>query len=188
MLMPEPFDRYLPVARSEDRLDLVAPEHIEAIRIWRNAQMEVLRQQTPLTSSEQEHYFQNHVWPEYQKHHPQQLLVSFFHENQLIGYGGLTHLDWDHHRAEVSFLVSPTRSMVDTVYRRDFLAFFHLLETLAFDRLELHRLFTETFAHRGTHLSLLLEAGFAYEGCLPHHYRLKGTYVDALRHGKNRSR
>ena len=81
--------------RFEDRYDIMK---------WRNEQMYHLRQTTLLTIEQQDEYFSNVIAPLFDKDHPEQLLFSFFKKDELIGYGGLVHIHWEHRNAEVSFL------------------------------------------------------------------------------------
>lgn len=160
----------------------VQPQDIEDIRLWRNAQMDVLRQQAPLTPEDQRDYYAQHVWPVMSQAEPANILVTLLHNGQRIGYGGLVHLAWPHRRAEVSFLVSPDLASDPLPYSQAFDAFFRLMKILAFDDLQLHRLTGETYAFRTAHIALLEAAGFALEGRLRGHVRLNGEYIDSLLH------
>ena len=160
-------------------------EDREPIRAWRNAQLEVLRQAEPLTTEQQEAYFQRVVLPLFEQEQPEQLLFSLLHNNELIAYGGLVHLSWPDGRAEVSFLVDPARAAEPATYRQDFRAHLRLLGQVAFDGLKLNRLFTETYDIRPAHVAILEEAGFWLEGRLRQHVQLKpGTFADSLMHGQ----
>ena len=159
-------------------------DDIEAIRQWRNAQLEVLRQSKPITREEQERYFATHVWKSMMSAHPPQILVSCFEGNRHIGYGGLVHIAWEHKRAEVSFLLDPHRAADPSLYRRDFSTFLRLIGELAFRKRGLARLFTETYASRTAHIAILEESGFAREGVLRHHVWIGGRPVDSIIHGR----
>lgn len=159
------------------------PDDILAIKDWRNAQLEILRQDKPLTDEEQHHYYQHVVVPTYSQQHPEMVLFSFLHDNRLIGYGGLVHINWQARRAEVSFLVEPSRRKQPSTYQNDFHAFFTIIKTIAFDQLRLHRLTTETFSFRYRTIQLLEQQGFTREGRLRQHVYHEGGYVDSLVHG-----
>lgn len=161
----------------------VAPEHIEAIRLWRNAQMDVLRQVAPISPAQQEAYYAAHVWPAMALDEPQNILLTFFEGEQAIGYGGLVHMAWEHRRAEVSFLLDPALASAPETYARYFSAFLDLIKEFAFDDLGFHRLFTETYAMRAHHISVLEANGFRLEGVLKHHVMIGGRPVDSLIHG-----
>jgi RimJ/RimL family protein N-acetyltransferase len=167
------------------RLVPIRYEDREAIREWRNAQLEVLRQAEPLSAAQQEAYFQRVVLPLFEQEKPSQLLFSLLQNDELIAYGGLVHISWPDSRAEVSFLVDPTRAAHAETYRNDFLAHLRLLGQVAFEGLKLNRLFTETYDIRPAHIAILEEAGFALEGRLRQHIQLApGTFTDSLMHGQ----
>jgi len=161
----------------------VQPEHIERIRVWRNAQLTVLRQRTPIEPGQQEQYYAGHVWPTMTDLHPPNVLMAYAAGTQVIGYGGLVHIAWLDRRAELSFLLSPDRGADSAQYASDFSAFIALMREVAFSALGLHRLFTETFATRRHHISVLEAAGFRREGTLRDHVCIDGTPTDSLLHG-----
>src|SRR5690349_3615317 len=81
-----------------------------AIMTWRNEQIDILRQEEPLTRERQERYFANIVDPLFDSDQPDQLLFSVFFDNVLIGYGGLVHINWKSRNGEISFINSTDRS------------------------------------------------------------------------------
>ena len=84
---------------------------------------------------------------------PKNVLMSFLHNDQLIGYGGIVHISWQNLRAELSFLLDDKRCEDNEQYSKDFLTFLKLIKEMAFSDLGLHRLFTETFDKRKSHIS-----------------------------------
>ena len=167
------------------RLVPIRYEDREPIRAWRNAQLEVLRQAEPLSAEQQDGYFQRVVLPLFEQEKPGQLLFSLLHHGELVAYGGLVHISWSDARAEVSFLVDPTRAADAATYRQDFRAHLRLLGQVAFEGLKFNRLFTETYDIRPAHVALLEEAGFRLEGRLRQHVQLTpGTFADSLMHGQ----
>ena len=44
-----------------------------------------------------------HIWPDMPSLQPKNLLLAYMEDDNLIGYGGLVHIAWEHLRAEVSF-------------------------------------------------------------------------------------
>ncbi len=161
----------------------IRQEDVENIRLWRNAQMDVLRQKEMITFEDQHLYFQKHVWPMFEQERPTQILFSFLFGGICIGYGGLTYVDWENSRSEVSFLVNPTRAQDAIIYPRDFTHFLGLLCQVAFEHLHLHRLFTETFAFRHSTLHVLEKLGFKPEGILREHVYKHGQRVNSIMHG-----
>lgn len=165
------------------RMRSLAAGDMERIRRWRNAQIPILRQREPISEEEQAVYFRDVVVPTFGERHPDQVLVAWDYDGELIGYGGLVHIDWSVPRAEVSFLEDPDRVLDRALYRRDFLAFLGLLAKLAFERLEMERLVTECYDLRPWHVAVIEEAGFVPEGRLRSHVRKEGRLVDSLIHG-----
>jgi RimJ/RimL family protein N-acetyltransferase len=161
----------------------IQDEHIELIRIWRNSQMDILRQVESISTEQQIEYFEECIWPIMPLLQPSNILLGFMFDGCLIGYGGLVHIAWDHLRAEVSFLLSPDRIHDTTGYARDFSAFLGLIQQLAFSDLKLHRLYTETFDIRTNHVAILEANGYIREGVLRDHIRIDGHSVNSLFHG-----
>lgn len=161
----------------------IREEDMESIREWRNAQIDILRQNKPISSQEQSHYFHHVLWPSFVQEHPHQILFSYLYKTTCIGYGGLTHIDWVAQRAEVSFLLNPQRMHEENLVRQDLLAFLNLLVQVAFEDLGFHRLFTEAYAFRTTVIKILEEYGFEKEGQLKDHVYKKGQWHDSIIHG-----
>lgn len=157
--------------------------YIEDIRQWRNAQMNILRQSTLITPDEQKNYFQKHIWPDMSSLHPKNILLAYMEDDHFIGYGGLVHIAWEHLRAEVSFLLSPPLRNSQDNYSRYFSIFLQLLKELAFKDIGMERLFTETYAIRTHHISVLESVGFSREGLLKNHVKIEGKSVDSIIHG-----
>lgn len=158
-------------------------EDMESIRVWRNDQIDILRQQTPILPEQQQAYFNDVVAPLFQMEHPQQILFSYLLEGNCIGYGGLTYLDWTAKRGEISFLVDTLRSADADCYNRDFRRFLEMMKMISFDVLHLHRIFAETFSFRPHHATILEDAGFQLEGKMREHVFKKGEWVDSYIHG-----
>lgn len=140
----------------------IHPIHIrdaEEIRRWRNSQMNVLRQNTPIDSSTQISYFRDTILPSFFLHQPEQLLFSFQHKHILIGYGGLVHIAWEKHKGEMSFLVAKARAANLREYTLDLANFINLIRKVA-SEIGLNEITTETYMHRSSHMLLLEKNGF----------------------------
>lgn len=161
----------------------VRPSDIEDIRVWRNAQRDALRQKGAITSKQQVAYFAENVWPEMQNRQPANILLSYFRRGELIGYGGLVHIAWEHLRSELSFLLDPSVAADPQQYQISFRTFLAMMQVLAFRDLGFMRLFTETYATRTLHISVLESAGFEQEGVLREHVRINGRPVNSILHG-----
>lgn len=170
---------------SDGVLDLraVAPGDIEAIRQWRNAQIDVLRQTSIITPEEQVAYYATHVWPQMEMAEPGQILLAIERNGTLIGYGGLVHISWPNRRGEISFLLDPVLMQDEAGYGDIFYRFLMLVQELAFVDLGFNRLTTETYAHRTFHISIMEKAGLVPEGRLVEHVIIDARPVDSLLHG-----
>ncbi len=164
------------------RLLPIRPDDREAIRQWRNAQLDILRQAAPLSAEAQDRYFQEVITPLFEAEQPAQLLFSLLLEEELIGYGGLVHFDWPAGRAEISFLLETGRNGHIPTFQADFAAYLHLLRQVAFEDLSLQKINTEAYDVR-PYLTAVLEAvGFAEEARLPRHVQVAGQLVDTVFH------
>lgn len=177
--------RVMPQSELSDGIITLRPlrqEDIESIRLWRNAQMDVLRQQHPISSQEQVHYFEKHVWPEKKSSQPREILLGIESNRELIGYGGLVHIFWAYGRAEISFLLSPEVELDQNRVRDYFTCFVKLIQKLAFEDILLRKLTTETYEQRKLHIDVLESNGHKLEGRLRKHVIVGGKFVDALVH------
>ncbi|HLS87157.1 MAG TPA: GNAT family N-acetyltransferase [Burkholderiales bacterium] len=168
-------------------MEAIRPADIEPIRLWRNAQIRVLRQSAPISREQQEDYFRTQVWPEMESATPRNILLAYLKGEELVGYGGLVHVAWEHRRAEVSFLLKNDLASTPEEHTFYFPAFLRLMKALAFHDLRLDRLCTETYAIRPQFIQALEREGFRREGTLRHHVRIDGKPVDAILHGCLRS-
>ena len=144
------------------RLGLLNKEDLKLIKDWRNQQREILRQNKILTNSDQKKWFF------LLKKDKQQKIFSILNsDNNLLGYCGITHIDWSNKRGEVSFLLKTGTPYI--FYKKVFLEVLKFLKRYSFSNLGLHKLFAETFDFRKNHESILREAGFKYEATLVDH-------------------
>jgi hypothetical protein len=65
-------------------------DDIGALRLWRNEQQDVLRQQRPLSEAQQHRWYIEEVVPSFVQLVPRQLLVAVGEEGRLSAYGGLS--------------------------------------------------------------------------------------------------
>jgi RimJ/RimL family protein N-acetyltransferase len=152
----------------------------DAIREWRNAQIDVLRQLNPLSASEQDDYFSNIVRPQLTQEQPAQILFAFLEDSQLVGYGGFVHIVWSDQRAEVSFLTDIKRSE-QNVFAGDWSEYLNLLVQLA-QKVGFNKLTTETYSIRPELIEILENFGFTQEGLLRDHHLINGLPVDSFAH------
>lgn len=120
---------------------------------WRNDQIEILRQDKKLSDNDQERYF------EFIQQDNKQKLFSYLLNEQCIGYGGLTYIDWEKGEAEVSFLLETSRNRDHEAFLKEFGFFLAFLKEEA-KGLGLKKLQTETYEIRPHVIDFLEAEGF----------------------------
>lgn len=157
-------------------------EFLPKLKEWRNLQIKILRQFKPLTDYDQEKWFEKLSDDENQVLFG---IVTFNEKNGrkvLVGYCGITNIDFKNRRGEIAFLVSPDRVNDEEMYREDFLSTLYMLCKYGFEELNLNKLFTETFSFRKKHMEILEESGFKSNGILRSHHFTNGQYCDSVIH------
>ncbi len=153
---------------------------------WRNAQIDALRQHEPLTEEQQLRYFHEVVFPTFPMERPPMVILAYLKQDELIGYGGLVHLDWEARRGEVSFLLDPARTEDKQSYGRELGHFLTLLKRLAFKQLEINEIQTEAYGNRPWHVQAIEAHGFKPEGIILQHVKEGDKLVDAHLHSCHR--
>jgi len=149
---------------------------------WRNHQIYHLRQQKPLSKEDQDKYFEEVISGLFNQQHPNQILFSYLEGEKCIGYGGLVHINWQDKNAEISFIM-------DTALEKDQFHFhwetyLGLIEKVAFEELELHKIFTYAFDLR-PHLDEVLEqCHYRREAVLKEHAFFDNQFIDVIIHSK----
>jgi RimJ/RimL family protein N-acetyltransferase len=159
--------------RFEDRMDIMK---------WRNKQIYHLRQKKPLTIENQEVYFKTIISNLFNQEQPNQILFSFLENNNLIGYGGLVHLNWFDKNAEISFIMNT--KLEKTRFEDVWKEYLKLIEQVAFNELKFHKIFTYAFDLRPNLYPVLISAGFKEEARLDQHCFFEGKYIDVVIHSK----
>jgi RimJ/RimL family protein N-acetyltransferase len=153
-----------------------------AIMHWRNDQIDVLRQKELLTKESQDLYFENVVKPLFDEKYPSQLLFSFLEDGELIGYGGLVHINWSSKNAEVSFITNTTRSRNVSLFVQDWINYLRILKSLV----EANNLFTKVYTYaydlRPPLYEALTHSFFCQEARLKEHVFIRSEYRDVLIH------
>ena len=153
----------------------------ESIREWRNQQIDVLRQQDPISTEQQDLYFSQILEPLMGMTHPSQFLFGIELGAQLIGYGGLTNIDWDAQRAELSFLVD-SKILKTPTYKEIMLTFIQIVSEFAKKQFGLKQIFTETYTQRDDHIKILELAGFEHQTFLADRAVINGESVGSQIH------
>jgi RimJ/RimL family protein N-acetyltransferase len=137
--------------RDEDKYD---------IRDWRNNQIDILRQESFLTSEQQEHYFKTVVDKLFDVEEPKQLLFSFLENDILIGYGGLVHIDWENKTAEISFLTETSRNKKKEQFISDWYYYLSILKIITQKYLHFKSIYTYAYDIRPNLYIALEKSGF----------------------------
>jgi len=169
---------------SKEEFSIVPIRYEDRFKImqWRNEQIYHLRQSTLLTKDDQENYFKNVVAKLFEKDKPDQILFSYLKEGDCIGYGGLVHINWIDHNAEISFIMKT--ELENEEFRKHWGIYLDLVEEVAFKELKLHKIFTYAFDVR-PHLYEAIEAkGYIKEAVLKEHCLFEGIFKDVIIHSK----
>jgi RimJ/RimL family protein N-acetyltransferase len=155
--------------RMDDRYDIMQ---------WRNEQIYHLRQKEPLTEVQQDKYFDEVVSKLFDQEKPDQLLFSFLEGENLIGYGGLVHIDWENRNAEISFL----QKIEDDLDLWD--NFLKLIFELSFKELNFLKIYTYAFDIRPKLYPILELNGFIKEATLVNHIIINEKPTNVVLHSK----
>ena len=148
----------------------------ESIRKWRNAQINVLRQEQKLTKEKQKDYFNNVISKLFAQIKPNQLLFSYFKNDILVGYGGLVHIDYLNFNAEVSFLLD-TDFIGEETYTEFFTPFLQLIIQIA-EQLKLAKIYTYGYNIYPYRFKALIETKFELEAELKNQKEIQGELYD----------
>lgn len=156
------------------------------IRKWRNEQVYHLRQSGLLSEKEQDAYYQNVVSKLFEEEKPNQLLFSFLQNNVCIGYGGLVHINWIDRHAEISFIMDT--ALEKAYFQVNWLTYLSLIEQVAFDNLNFHKIYTYAFDLRPHLYEALLASNFSEAARLKEHCLFNDQFIDVVIHHKIRVR
>lgn len=151
---------------------------------WRNEQIYHLRQAKPLIQEDQENYFKNVVAELFNETKPKQILFSYLENGVCIGYGGLVHINWIDKNAEISFLTKTERNENVELFEKDWSCYLPLLENVAFNALNLHKISTYAFDLRPHLYSTLEKMKYRKEAILREHCFFSGIFIDVIIHSK----
>ena len=152
---------------------------MEKLRVWRNTQRNVLRQNFYLNVIRK--IILISIFPK-QKKFPKVILFAYKYKKELIGYGGFVYISWDNKRAEVSYLLKTEFTLDKEIYKFHTLIYFELIKKIAFRVIKFRRIFTETFVYRKNHIKLLEKVGFKKEGILRKHNIKNKKAVNVIVH------
>lgn len=145
---------------------------------WRNEQIDILRQKEPLTQIQQEQYFTNVVAKLFEEEKPNQILFSYLKNDELIGYGGLVHIDWESRNAEISFLTETERNQDISLFEKDFSIYLKLIEQVAFIELNFIKIYTYAYDIREYYFEVMIKKNYEIEGVLKQHILINDKMCD----------
>ena len=151
----------------------------EKIRIWRNNQIKILRQNEKIKKKDQINYFNKYILSKNSKLN----LYAIEFNKKLIGYGGLVNISMHFKTAEVSFLVNNRIKHNSKLYQKIFSNFLIFIKKYSFSKKKLRRLYTETFSFRKKHIKILESSGFKLEGTMRKHVIKNKVVYNSLIHG-----
>lgn len=159
--------------RFEDKWDIMK---------WRNDQIDILRQKEFLTEEMQNSYFNNVVKKLFNQNFPSQLLFSYFEKDNLIGYGGLVHINWDNLFAEISYLFK-TELINEKNYHRLTSCFLDLVYDVAKDA-KLHKIYTYGYDINEYRFTPLIDMDFKLDAKLSKHVKINKKFYDVRIYSK----
>ena len=159
--------------RFEDRADIMK---------WRNEQMYHLRQDKPLTQKSQDNYFNETVARLFDQDKPNQILFSYLKNNKCIGYGGLVHINWVDKNAEISFIMKS--ELEKDEFELHWTTYLRLIDQLAFEDLDLHKLYIYAFDLRPHLYEVLTKSNYFKDAILNEHCLFNGKYIDIVIYSK----
>lgn len=153
-------------------------EDLFKIKVWRNEQIKILRQNKELTDEDQKKY-----WNKIKNSDKEKLFAIEDEKNNLIGYCGLVNIHNDYKRAEISFLLKTSIKEGSKTYLLVLKKSVFFLINYSFATLSLNKLFIETFEFRKSHLGIFEEIGFKKEGILKEHVFKDNNFYTSFLHG-----
>lgn len=159
--------------RFEDRINIMN---------WRNEQIHHLRQDKPLTIENQNIYFNTIISNLFDQEQPDQILFSFLENDNLVGYGGLVHINWIDKNAEISLVLKSDFELNEFSFFWS--TFLNLIEQVAFEDLFLNKVFTYAFDIRPHLYPVLEQNNYKNEAILKEHCYYHETFIDVYIHQK----
>lgn len=159
--------------RYKDRSDIMK---------WRNEQIYHLRQAEPLTEESQENYFKEILANLFEHEKPNQILFSYLKNDKCIGYGGLVHVNWIDKNAEISFIIDS--KLEEKNFHFHWSTYLKMIESLAFEELDLHKLYVYAFDLRPHLYEVLLASNYFRDAILKDHCCFNDRFLDVVIHSK----
>lgn len=159
--------------RYEDRIEIMK---------WRNEQLYHLRQAEVLTEESQNIYFNEVVANLFKQEKPSQILFTYLESEVFLAYGGLVHINWIDRNAEISFVMKTEEQKNN--FEHHWVHYLELIEKVAFQELNLHKLFVYAFDLRPHLYQAIEKGGYKKEAVLKEHCFFEGKFIDVIIHSK----
>lgn len=161
------FDGYLIRLRAVEREDLAQ------IVGWRNSPLvyKTLFEQDPISLTQQDRWFDRLTQVD-----DRRVFIIETREERPLGVIQLFDIDWRNRNADWGFYIGE----VEYRMRGHAAEAEYLLLRYAFEHLNLHRVYCQTFAFNTKVLSMHRKFGFVDEGCLRQHIYRNGKYEDVV--------
>ena len=156
----------------------IQKNEFEIIRKLRNSQIKILRQNSFISFEQQIKYFNEKIIPDYKKKKPKNILLAI-RKSTFLGYCGLTNIDWNLKKAEVSFLLLNKISLKKKKFINLFDNSLKVLESIFFDELHLSKLQSETYSFRTEVIDTLINRNFVVEGILKNNIKKNKKYFNS---------
>jgi RimJ/RimL family protein N-acetyltransferase len=168
----------------KDQFKIVPIRDMDQLNImkWRNEQIYHLRQNKAITEADQKNYFSNVVTDLFQQENPQQILFSYLEGDKCIGYGGLVHINWVDLNAEISFIMNT--ELEQQYFSFHWTTYLNLIEKVAFQELNLHKIYVYAFDLRPHLYDVLVQNDFVKEAELKEHCYFNQKYISVIIHSK----
>lgn len=147
--------------------------HVEWLRVQRNRPelMKYFRQSKPLTAKGQERW-----WKNLNRKNVRLFIVE--DGGHWCGYVGLNPIDWRHYHAEFGIFIVPEFQKKNMGKR----ALVKLLQ-YAFNKLRLHKVYSDVIDYKDTRLKFFTGLGFKIEGVNRSHYFKGGAWRNSIQIG-----
>ena len=119
-------------------LDTLKREDMESIVEWRNQNLEGARTSKPLTLEEQLDFYDTEICNRNSRH--RYWAIKYEVDGQLLGITGLTYIEWENNRAEISLMIDPDNRQIG--YGKEAL---HVLLGKGFNEMGLQNIYGEVY-------------------------------------------
>ena len=152
-------------------LRVLSIEDMEPIRQWRNQCLSTLRTPFPLTKEQQEQWYRDEIC----NRSSRSRFWGIEEKGQLVGYGGIENIQWEHRIGEISLLINPAE------HGRGYgMKAAQEIITQAFNSLNIHTVFAECYENNLARTFWDKVFANGYRTLLPNRKYDRAVYVNSL--------